>query len=216
MSSGGVSAVLLAAGLSQRMGERNKLALDIAGEPLLRRTARTLLGSSLDEVVVVLGHEAGSARSLLTGLPVRVVENPHYREGQMTSVHCGLQALHKDCRGVMICLSDQPLLQSSDIDRLVDAFLNECSKSVLVPTHQGQRGNPIVLDFSHRDAILSGDRNLGCKRLIAKNPELVWPLPMDNNHCVFDLDTPEDYARLNRRIGTTQQTSAALPDLLEA
>jgi molybdenum cofactor cytidylyltransferase len=167
-------------------------------------------------VVVVLGHEADSARALLAELPLKVVFNPHYGEGQMTSVHCGLQALSGPCEGVMICLSDQPLLERADVDRLVDAFLNECPRSVLVPTYQGRRGNPIVFAHRHREAILAGERNLGCKRLIEKNPDLVWPLSMANDHCVFDLDTPDDYARLLARLGSDVDAPAGRPAPQEA
>ena len=85
-----VSAVLLAAGQSRRMGADNKLLLPIDGEPVVRRTARQLLGAGLEEVVVVLGHEADSVSGALDGLAVRAVVNPDYRDGQMTSVRAGL------------------------------------------------------------------------------------------------------------------------------
>lgn len=208
MKGRGVSAILLAAGESRRMGSVNKLTLEIGGVPLLRRTALTLLGSSLNEVVVVIGHKAELARSILEGLPLRLVENSHYAEGQMTSVHCGMQALRAPCGGVMVCLSDQPLLETADLDAMIRAFLDDCLRSILVPTFEGRRGNPIVLAHSHREAILAGDRNLGCKRLIQKNPELVWSLPMDNDHCVFDLDTPDDLERLTRRCRTEFRPTA--------
>jgi molybdenum cofactor cytidylyltransferase len=203
MTRRGVSAILLAAGASKRMGTVNKLTLAVDGVPLLRRTAQVLLQAALNEIVVVLGHESGTARALLSDLPLQLVENPHYAEGQMTSVHCGMQALRKPCDGVMVCLSDQPLLESLDVDTLIRAFLGGCPRSVLVPTYQGRRGNPIVLAHRHREAILAGDRNLGCKRLIEKHPDLVWTFPMDNDHCVFDLDTPEDYTRLLAKPGST-------------
>jgi molybdenum cofactor cytidylyltransferase len=210
-----ISAVLLAAGESRRMGSVNKLVLDIGGVPLLRRTAMVLLGSRLREIVVVLGHQPSVARALLEGLPLRAVENPHYREGQMTSVQCGLQALQAPCDGVMVCLSDLPLLETEDVDRLVEAFLDGCPRSVLVPTHQGRRGNPIVLAYAHRATILAGDRNLGCKRLIEKNPELVWPLEMANDHCTFDLDSPEDYDRLQARVRANGAPPTRSPALQE-
>jgi len=144
------------------------------------------------------------------------VENPHYAEGQMTSVHRGMQALHMPCDGVMVCLSDQPLLESADLETLIRAFVHDCPRSVLVPTYQGRRGNPIVLAHRHREAILAGERNLGCKRLIERNPELVWPYPMANDHCVFDLDTPDDYDRLVVRIGGEIQATAGNPVPQEA
>lgn len=191
-----VSAVLLAAGESRRMGEVNKLELEFAGVPLVRGTAMTLLTSGLQEVVVVIGHEAERTRELLDGLALRLVYNENYREGQMTSVHKGLAALQQPCDGVMICLSDLPLLEAGDVNTLIEAFVNRKHGSVLVPTYQGQRGNPIILAHEHREAILAGERNLGCKRLIEKNPALVCGFEMPNNHVVVDLDTPEDYRTL--------------------
>lgn len=195
----GVSAILLAAGESRRMGTLNKLTLPIDGQPLLRHSVQTLLASRLQEVVVVLGHEADEAALLLDDLPVTLVRNESYAEGQMSSVHRGLKALAEACEGVMICLADQPLLTHEDIDVMIEAFSRRERGSILVPTHRGRRGNPIVLAYAHRDEILGAGRNLGCKRLIERNPELVTTLEMDTEHVVFDLDTPEDYAEWQRR-----------------
>ena len=189
-----VSAILLAAGESRRMGEINKLELIVDGIPLLRRTAETLLASNLKEIVVVLGHEADKTRAILEGLPLNFVENEDYREGQMTSVYKGLLSLSKVCDGVMICLSDQPLLQTGDVNVLIEAFGQRSHGSILVPTYQGQRGNPIIFDYEHRQGILNGERNLGCKKLIEKNPEQVSSFEMNNDHVVIDLDTPEQYS----------------------
>jgi molybdenum cofactor cytidylyltransferase len=152
----GVSAILLAAGESRRMGPRNKMTLPVAGVPLLRRIASTLANSQVGEIVAVLGHEEQTARALLAELPLRLVTNERYREGQMTSVYRGLEALSEPCKGIMVCLSDQPLLRVEDIDCLVHAFEQQCPGSVLIPAWQGRRGNPVILAHEHRDAILAG------------------------------------------------------------
>jgi molybdenum cofactor cytidylyltransferase len=195
-----VAGILLAAGESRRMGGRNKLQIPIDGEPLLRRSARTLLGSQLCDVVVVLGHEPEQAQPLLQGLQVRTVVNAAYAEGQMSSVHCGLAALDTAAAGVMICLADQPLLTAADIDFLIAAFTRRARGSIVVPRYEGRRGNPIVIATEHRDTILAGERNLGCKRLIERNPDLVETVAMPDDHTLFDLDSPQDYARLCERL----------------
>lgn len=191
-----VSAVLLAAGESRRMGEVNKLELLVDNVPLLRRTAETLLASKLQEIIVVLGHQAEKAGDILDGLPLKLVYNDAYQDGQMTSVYQGLLSLSQACDGVMICLSDQPLLKTDDIDVLIESFGKRSHGSIFVPTYKGKRGNPIILDYKHRQQILNGERNLGCKKLIEKNPELVSSFEMSNNNVVVDLDTPEEYAAL--------------------
>lgn len=196
-----VAGILLAAGESRRMGDINKLTLPVAGEPLLRRTARTLLASRLSELVIVLGHDAEAAERVLAGLSVRTVRNAAYREGQMSSVHCGLAALSAPGDGVMICLADQPLLTGHDIDSLIDAFARRSRGSILVPTYAGRRGNPIIIAGAHREDILRGARNLGCKRLIERRPDEVVTHPMHDDHTVFDLDQPADCVRLRERLG---------------
>jgi molybdenum cofactor cytidylyltransferase len=205
-----VSAILLAAGESRRMGSVNKLTLPIDGQPLLRHSVRTLLASRLQEVVVVLGHEADRAARLLEDLDVTRAYNERYAEGQMSSVHRGLEALADACEGVMICLADQPLLTPEDIDALIEAFGRREQGSILVPTHRGRRGNPIVLAYAHREEILGGGRNLGCQRLIERNPGLVTTLEMDTEHVVFDLDTPEDYEEWRRRLELPRERRARL------
>lgn len=196
----GISAILLAAGESRRMGSVNKLTLQVGSTPLLRRTAEILLGASLVEIVVVLGHQSALIRPLLDGLPLRMVENPHFRDGPATSVQSGLQALREPCEGIMVCLSDQPLLDTADIDTLIRAFRCDCPRPVLVPTYQGRRGNPVVVDRRHLQSVLDGRLNSKIRPLIALDPNLVWQFPMDSDHCVFDLDTEKDYAELLSRV----------------
>jgi len=194
-----LSAVLLAAGESHRMRGINKLTLPIGDKPLLRRTAETLSRCGLVELVVVVGHEQHIARELLRGLQLRIVYNENFRDGQMTSVCCGLAALEKPCKGVMICLSDQVLLDVEDI-ALIRRGFDRCPTSIMVPVYSGARGNPVVLDYVHRQNILADSKNLGCRRLIENNPELVTALEMPNDHVLVDLDTPEAYSAVIQRL----------------
>ena len=175
------------------MGAENKLLLPIDGEPVVRRVARRLLGAGLEDIVAVLGHQADLVSGALDGLAIRTVINPGYRDGQMTSVHAGLAALSAPVDGIMICLADQPFLEARDYRALVGAFAGEGEKSVVVPTHGGRRGNPIVLAAAHREEILARGANLGCKRFIARNPDLVATVEFGSDGFVRDIDTPADY-----------------------
>jgi molybdenum cofactor cytidylyltransferase len=188
-----ISAVLLAAGQSRRMGADNKLLLPIDGEPVVRATAGKLLAAGVAEIVVVLGHEADLVAAALDGLAVRTVINPDHRDGQMTSVRAGLAALGAPVDGIMICLADQPFVEAEDYRALIAAFAAVSEKSVVVPTHGGRRGNPIVLAAAHRNEILARGANLGCKQFIARNPDLVATVAFDTDAFVRDIDTPADY-----------------------
>jgi molybdenum cofactor cytidylyltransferase len=195
-----ISAIVLAAGESRRMGAANKLLMPVAGIPALRRVLDTLTAAGRQETVVVLGHQRELVAPLLDGLDVRAVFNERFRDGQMTSVWAGMSALSCPCDGVMICLGDQPLLTPSDIAALIAAFAEIGDRSILVPTYQGQRGNPIILSYKHHDSILAGGRNLGCKHLIERNPELVATFAAPTDHFVLDIDTPEAYEAVLARV----------------
>ncbi len=88
-----ISAIVLAAGLSSRMGEQPKMLLDIAGMPMIRRTLLNVLAFGPTETVVVTGHRAEDVEEAIDGWPVRCVRNPRYDEGQPTSVAAGVRAL---------------------------------------------------------------------------------------------------------------------------
>ena len=191
-----VSAILLAAGESRRMGGANKLLLPVGEVPLVRHVTQILMASTVEELVVVLGHEAEQIEEALKGLRVKKIHNERYKEGQMTSVHAGLEALTGDCEGVMVCLADQPLLTVEDIKALIQAFSKRNRGEVVIPTFRGQRGNPIVLASKNRRTILSGQRNLGCKHLIRNNPKIVTTVEWNSDHVVVDIDTQEDASRL--------------------
>jgi molybdenum cofactor cytidylyltransferase len=159
-------------------------------------------------VVVVLGHEAETAQGMIADLPLRIVTNPDYAQGQMTSVHRGLGALEQPGAGVMIGLADQPLIEPADLAELIRAFGEAGPRSVLVPTYAGTRGNPLILAWAHRAAILADVPQLGCKRLVTEHPEWVWPWPMANDHCVVDLDTSADWDHLAKRLSGPNQSAA--------
>src|SRR3977135_2545836 len=138
-----LSAIILAAGRSIRMGQ-NKLLLSFQGKTLIVRAADTLLASEVDEVVVVLGHEAEKVRAQLQGKQVRLVHNPDYCDGLSTSVRVGVSAVSPQAEGIMIYLADQPLLEPGDINFMIKAFVlaKDANKSIVVPLFHVQTGTP--------------------------------------------------------------------------
>ncbi|MDE2403979.1 MAG: nucleotidyltransferase family protein [Sphingomonadales bacterium] len=194
-AAGPIEVVLLAAGRSQRMRGANKLLLDIAGEPLLRRSARLWLDAGHDLVVVTAADDS-APRQALAGLPLRFVANPRAAEGQATSVRAGLAAARLDRRALAIALADQPLLTAPDLAMLLAAFDAAGGDRAVVPRHQGQRGNPVLLPRAVARA-LQADPALGPPRLhLDRHPALVHWLDVDHPRYTSDLDTPEDAARL--------------------
>jgi molybdenum cofactor cytidylyltransferase len=196
-----IGAVLLAAGEGKRMGGIAKPAIELQGVPLIKRALFALSGAGVDEVAVVLGHQAERIELLVQDFPVSVVHNEHYRDGQMSSVHAGLAQLSGKFDAVLICLADQPLINSQDLINLIAAYKKRTHGSVVVPRVDGRRGNPIIFDWETREQVLAGDRNLGCRQFIAENPGLVEVFEAPNDHFVVDLDTEADLQALEKRLG---------------
>ena len=191
-----LTAVVLAAGLSRRMGEANKLLLPLRGVPLVRHAVSAVACLPFAEIVVATGHEADKVEAALEGLPVRFVHNPRYEDGQMTTVNTALGALVAPSEGVMVCLGDQPALTPFDLELVAHAFLSDPAH-VHVPTYGGARGNPIVLPRASLATIRERGGDFGCRQFIARNADLVRTFAMPSDHVLLDVDLPEDYAALN-------------------
>jgi len=188
-----VAVVLLAAGLSRRMGARNKLLINIEGEPLVRRVARTYLATGA-QVYVVLGHEAERVRAALDDLTLTFIENPHFAEGQASSVRTGIDGLSGNHDVVLVALADQIALNAEDIGGLLQAFAESDRGSILVPYYNQRRGNPVAFPGKLVADMAASGRHAACREFIDDNPQLVRRYEAANDHFVTDIDTPEDLA----------------------
>ncbi len=197
-----IAALILAAGQSRRMGEVNKLLVEIGGRAMVRRVADAVLASSVGPVVAVLGHERDRVRAAFSGSKVRCIYNPDFAGGISTSLKRGLAALPDDIDGVLVCLGDMPLLGTGEIDRLIDAFNPTEGRAIIVPTRRGKRGNPVLWAkrFFPEMQEIAGD--VGARHLIGAYPEVVVEIEMDGEGVVLDIDTPEALANyLGGKIG---------------
>jgi molybdenum cofactor cytidylyltransferase len=186
-----VAVVLLAAGLSTRMGDRNKLLIEIDGQPLVRRTALAYLATGAD-VHVVVGHEAARVCGALAGLPVTIIHNPRYADGQPASARAGLDSLQGDHDAVVMALADQPALTAADIGDLLRAFADSDRTRILIPHYGGRRGNPVVFPADIIARIVASGPHAACRGFIDDNPQLVKRHEAANDHVLIDIDAPED------------------------
>ncbi len=193
------AAVLLAAGSASRMGHRPKCLLERDGQALIRRTAQCLLDAGIQELVVVLGHYAQEIAPALAGLAVTVVINPHPEQGIISSQRLGLQSVSANCGAVVMCLADQPLIETQDITDLLQAFAKRPSNTdVVFPQVQGQPGNPVALSAAVRAAVLQASEDFGCQTWRQLNRSLVQAWVSDNLHYTTDLDSEADIALLRQ------------------
>ena len=188
MEAGPVSAILLAAGKSSRMGKLKQL-MPLGESTILEQTLDNLLGSKAAEVIVVLGYKAEEIVKRLSGKPIKVVVNPLYRKGMSTSIAAGLKFVDSQAQAVMLVMGDQPYVDSPTINRLIDAFGNS-KKGIAIPTHNGQRGHPLIFAKKYQAPLydLSGD--IGGREIIKQNPRDVLEVPVDCEGIIIDIDTP--------------------------
>jgi molybdenum cofactor cytidylyltransferase len=186
---GAISAIVLAAGQATRFGQCKQLMM-LDGKPLLRHTLDRVNESKVDDVVVVLGAFADAIQRQIRFGKERVVINHDFELGMSTSLHAGLRALAPGTNAVVIALGDQPFVTSATIDNLIDAYGRSRSK-IIVPTFNGQRGNPVLVDQSLFPRMMEIRGDVGCRAIFTAVP--VAELAVDDAGVTADIDTMEDF-----------------------
>ena len=188
-----VSAILLAAGKSERMGQ-NKLLMPFGDGTVVGRTLDNLLASRAAEVVVVLGsrsHEMGEA---IGKRDVTLVLNPNYARGMSTSLITGLQMVSKQAKFVMVALGDQPFVTTMTYDKLIEAALTT-DKGIVVPAYRKKRGNPILIHAGYIPEALLFTGDVGGRELLSSYPKDVLEVKVPDEGVLINVNTPEEYAR---------------------
>lgn len=188
MTESQISAVILAAGSSERLGEPKQL-LVIDGKPLLQHVI-DVVASCFGDVVVVLGHAAGEIGTALD-LPegTRVVINPDYSEGQSTSLRVGLASVAPDAEAAALFLGDQPRLSSAAIEQVVDAFRSAGAR-VVRAVYRDTPGHPVIVARESFGAFGDFIGDVGARVVLDASPDVVEvALDMEPP---LDIDTPAD------------------------
>ena len=194
-----VSALVLAAGRSTRMGPVNKLLAPLGGRAMVRAVVDELAGSSVRPVVVVTGHEAERVKEALAGAGARLVHNPEYRQGLSGSIRAGLAALPESAEAAVICLGDMPLVTSAHVDRLVAAFDPAEGREICVPVFEGKRGNPVLFARRFFDEIAGVRGDVGARHLIGEYEEYVCEVAMGDRAVLVDVDSPQALREIGDR-----------------
>ncbi|MEP6686848.1 MAG: nucleotidyltransferase family protein [Gemmatimonadales bacterium] len=193
---GRVAGVVLAAGMSSRLGP-NKLLLWLDSEPLVRRAARLALEAGLSPVLVVLGHEAERVAAALDGLAVETVVNPAHRAGMQGSIHRGIGRVPDDCAAAVVLLADMPAVTVAMVEALVARFRSGTEPLVL--SLYGAVQAPPTLYARSLFPALAGAGTGGGRQVVLEHrieaAELRWP-----EAALADVDRPEDVDRLGVRL----------------
>ena len=191
-----IGAVVLAAGMSSRMGETKQL-LRWDGRTLLDQVIENVRASDVSDIVLVLGHAAETIVKGIAAGNLQVVVNTGYREGMGSSLRTGVSALPPEVDAALICLADQPFVRPETLQLLMDRY-RKSSAQIVIPMCKGFRGNPVLLDRSvfPEVMVLSGD--IGCRAIFGSHLEGIVKVPVEDLGILLDVDSQEDFDRLKQ------------------
>ena len=189
-----ITAIVLAAGESRRMG-RQKLLLPYVGGTVVEYIVRQLQVCAVSDIIVVTGKDREGVEAVLASSPVSFAFNAGYAQGMLSSVRRGIQAAPRDTDGYLIVLGDQPSLRTAVVNSIIAAFRENRSAGIVVPIHQGRRGHPVLFSSTYREEVLSGLDDTGLRGLLGAHPEAVVEVSVDSDAVLRDMDYPEDYQR---------------------
>lgn len=188
-----LTAIVLAAGASTRMGEENKLLLPFRGKPLICSVIEAVSASTVDDVVVVTGHQDRQIRDALDRYAIRVAYNPEFEEGMAASIRRGLIASSPETSGYVICLGDMPFITEETIQQLCDTFNEQSAPSIIVATSRGRRSHPLVVHHDFRDEMMQLTGDEGMRAILDAHAEKVVEVEVGDEILVSDIDTKEAY-----------------------
>jgi molybdenum cofactor cytidylyltransferase len=190
-----IACVILAAGQANRMAVsgKHKLLAEFSGVPLVRKSVETVLGSEIDQSVLVTGYRAADILRAVEGLDISAVHNPDFATGMASSLKVGLTAIGSDADGLMVMLADMPGLETADLDRLIAAFRAEEGRAIVRAVAIGKRGNPVILPRATFEAVMRLDGDIGARPIIERSGLPVVDVDI-GAAAHIDTDTPEEIA----------------------
>ncbi len=185
-----IAAVVLAAGLSTRMG-RPKQTLSVKGKAMLEWVLEVLRESKVDTTVVVLGARAAQVKERVRFMDERIIVNPDFRKGMGSSLRIGLASIEHEADAALVVLGDQPFLSTRTVDRLVEAY-KATKAPVVVPVYHKRRGNPVLFDRSLFPQVMKIKGDSGAKSVVRANEGRLREVAVDDIGVLADIDRPSD------------------------
>ena len=195
------SCILLAAGESKRMNGENKLIKEIEGIPLIKYSVKNILGSTIDELIIVTGYQKEIIEKIIDkNKKIKFVHNRDFSNGIASSIIKGLCEISTKAKSFFISLADMPNVNQNIYNKLIKAknsynikLKPENRKEIIIPTSDGKDGNPVLFSiFMKTDVMkISGDR--GAKEIIENNKNKILRIPFEGDGVILDFDTQDNF-----------------------
>lgn len=185
------AAILLAAGLSRRMGCSKQL-LSFSGKPFIRHCLDNLLEAGLQNIIVVLGPTGREIEPVISDLPVSIAWNSALKSDMADSVRIGLEALPEHVDGVLVCLADHPLVKAATIKEIL-TYCDTHPNKIIIPVFNGKKGHPTLFPRAAIEEIFSVST---LRDIIHREPDRIALLDIFDPGITADIDTPEDFQRI--------------------
>jgi len=199
-----ISSILLAAGESSRMEGENKLVKEINGIPLIKYAVKNILGSAIDELVIVLGHEKLVIENIIEkNKKIKFIYNENYKTGITSSIKKGLNNISKKSEAFFICLGDMPNVNQNIYNKIIKTRYNynkklmpDKKKEIIIPMVDGKEGNPILFSKFMKQKILNVADGFGVKKVLEENKSKILYAPIKSSGITLDFDTKKDFIPL--------------------
>jgi molybdenum cofactor cytidylyltransferase len=189
-----VTAVVLAAGQSRRMG-RSKQLLPWEETTVLGQTLQNVRRSTADAILLVTGDRQEEVEQIAGAQNIPTVHNPHYATGEMlSSLQVAVRHLPQTCQAVLVVLADQPMIEPETYNQIMDAY-RQGQGDLIAPVYQGRRGNPVLIGRPFFEELLELPVGDAPRTLLRRNEDQIYFVEVDSNTILRDLDRPEDYER---------------------
>ena len=194
-----LAGIVLAAGQSSRMGPDNKLLAEFAGKPLVRYVTEVMLGAGLEDLTVVIGHQADQVAAALADLPLHLLFNADFAAGQGHSVAAGVSALDGAVTDALIALGDMPLISPEMVQNLVEAHLacDDHQRRITLPSCDGKRGNPVIWGGAFFPELKQLRGDTGGRQVLQDHLAVHNLVEISSSAIFSDIDTPAELQALN-------------------
>ena len=188
-----ISAILLAAGQSNRMQGQNKLLKKYKKKYLINHILNTLVKSKVKNIFLVLGFQNLKVRKIIIkSEKIKCIYNKKYKSGLSSSIQTGLKKISKKNIGFLIVHADMPLVSKKIINVLCSAVKNK-NKEIFVPVYKKKLGNPLAFKYSMIKSLQKIKGGKGAKKIIKTNKSKIKLIKVNSKSILIDFDQLQDF-----------------------